>query len=228
MTGRDDDPVSGTAGEIAIDHILFGTPELALGMDRVEELLGVRPVPGGRHPQYGTRNALVAIGPSCYLEVMAPDPGLPAPERGVLFGLPELPEPRLVSWVLRRGAIDQTAAAAGLGPVDAGRRERDDGTVVSWRLSDPYAERLGGVVPFLIDWGDTPHPARSAPPAGELVGLRIEHPAPGRVRSVLRELGVDVVEAAEGDPSIDVVAGAEPKLAAMIRGRESDSVVELR
>lgn len=222
------EPVADDAGEVAIDHILYGTPDLALGMDRVEELLGVRPVPGGRHPQYGTRNALVAIGPSCYLEVMAPDPDLPVPERGVLFSLPELPEPRLVSWVVRRAAIDVIAAAAGLGSVSAGRRERDDGTIVSWRLSDPYADRLGGVVPFLIDWGDTPHPAGSAPPAGELVSLRLEHPAPGRVCSVLRELGVEVAGAADGSPDIDVIAGEEPKLAAMIRPREFDSVVELR
>lgn len=228
MTVRDDDPVSGGAGEIAIDHILYGTPDLELGMDRIERLLGVRPVPGGRHPQYGTRNALAAIGPSCYLEVMAPDPSLPAPERGVLFGLPDLPEPRLVSWVLRRGSIERVAAAAGLGPVSAGRRERDDGTVVSWRLSDPYADRFGGVVPFLIDWGDTPHPANSAPPAGELVRLRLEHPRPDHVRSALRVLGVDLAEIPDRSPGIDVVAGEAPGLAALIRTREGDATVELR
>ncbi|MFW6084826.1 MAG: VOC family protein [Gemmatimonadota bacterium] len=217
----------GEADGVAIDHLLYGTPDLSEGIDRIERLLGVRPVPGGRHPQYGTRNALAAIGPSCYLEVMAPDPSLPAPERGVLFGLPELSEPRLVSWVLRRKAIDEVAAAAGLGPVSAGRRERDDGTVVSWRLSDPYADRFGGVVPFLIDWGETPHPANSAPPAGELVRLRLEHPAPDRVRSALRVLGVDVTEAPDGRADIDVTPGEAPRLAALIRLQEGAATVEL-
>ena len=211
----------------AIDHILYGTPDLALGMDRIERLLGVRPIPGGRHPQYGTRNALAAIGPACYLEVMAPDPDLPVPERGVLFGLPELAEPRLVSWVVRCGDIDRVAEDAGLGSVSAGRRERDDGSVVSWRLSDPYADRLGGVVPFLIDWGDTPHPAESAPPAGTLVRLRIEHPAPERVRAVLGRLGLDTDED-DGTPAIEVVGRDAPRLAARIRPRTGVSVVELR
>lgn len=227
MTGRVDDPPAGAAAAPAIDHILFGTPDLAAGMDRIERLLGVRPVPGGRHPQYGTRNALAAIGPACYLEVMAPDPESSAPTRGVLFGLPELAEPRLVSWVLRRPDIERAAADAGLGSVSGGRRERDDGSVVSWRLSDPYADRLGGVVPFLIDWGHTPHPAESAPPAGRLVGLRIEHPAPERVRAVLDRLGVDSTVAG-GSPGIEVVGGEAPRLAARIRPRTGDAVVELR
>ncbi len=228
MTERDAEPLPREADAVAVDHILYGTPDLSEGMDRIERLLGVRPVPGGRHPQYGTRNALAAIGPSCYLEVMAPDPSLPAPERGVLFGLSELSEPRLVSWVLRRGSIDRVAAAVGLGPVSAGRRERDDGTVVSWRLSDPYADRLGRVVPFLIDWGDTPHPANSAPPAGELVRLRLEHPTPDRVRSALGVLGVEPATAAGAGPPIEVDMGEAPRLAALIRLREGDATVELR
>lgn len=228
MTRRHEEPAVDEAGEVAIDHILYGTPDLALGMDRIERLLGTRPVPGGRHPRYGTRNALVAIGRSCYLEVIAPDPDLPVPKRGVLFELPGLSEPRVVSWVLRHGRIDEVAAAAGLGPVAAGRRERDDGTVVSWRLSDPYADRLGGVIPFLIDWGDTPHPAGGAPPAGSLVGLRLEHPAPDRVRLLLHTLGLDLVETAAGRPRIEVVAGEAVGFVAMIRPREGSTVVELR
>ena len=227
LTARDHAPTPGATAKPAIDHILYGTSDLAAGMDRIEQLLGVRPIPGGRHPQYGTRNALAAIGPSCYLEVMAPDPDLPAPERGVLFGLPELAEPRLVSWVLRRDDIDRVAADAGLGPVSGGRRERDDGSIVSWRLSDPYAERLGGVVPFLIDWGDTPHPAESAPLAGRLVGLRIEHPEPDRVRTLLGRLGLGAGGAGRM-PAIEVVAGDGPRLAARIRSRAGDPVVELR
>jgi hypothetical protein len=51
---------------------------------------------------------------------------------------------------------------------------------------------LDGAVPFLIAWGDTPHPSASAPRAGALRGLRVEHPHPERVRAALEVLDVAV------------------------------------
>jgi Glyoxalase-like domain len=59
-----------TAGSNAIDHIVFGCSDLERGMDEIEQLLGIRPVPGGRHIQFGTHNALLSLGPATYLEVI--------------------------------------------------------------------------------------------------------------------------------------------------------------
>lgn len=180
-----------------VDHLIYAVPDLGRGVEEIEGLLGVRPEPGGRHPEYGTRNALLSLGPETYLEVMAPDPGLERPERGRLFGLDTTEEPWLATWVLRSEAIEVDAARARargvpLGPVRAGARERPDGTTVSWRLTDPYATPRDGVVPFLIAWSETPHPAGSAPPAGALVSLRAEHPQPEAVREALEALGVEM------------------------------------
>lgn len=185
--------MSGPRGVLSrIDHLVFAAPRLEAGMDAVERRLGMRPVPGGRHPAFGTHNALVALGPRTYLEVIAPDPGLDPPSRGRVFGVDGVLEPRLVTWALGDETIDATAAAArGLGPVESGRREQPDGTVLAWRLTDPYAMPLDGTVPFLISWGSTPHPAASVPRAGSLCGFRIEHPDPDRVRRALAALGVE-------------------------------------
>ncbi|MFW6088626.1 MAG: VOC family protein [Gemmatimonadota bacterium] len=202
--------------DIAIDHVLLGVPDLEAGMDRVERLLGTRPAPGGRHPDFGTHNALLSLSPACYLEVIAPDPELPTPDRGIGFGLDGLEEPRLVSWALRHPEVDAVAGRAGLGRVETGSRERGDGRTLRWRLTDPYAERMGGVIPFLIDWGETAHPAASAPPGGRLVDLRVEHPSPDEVRRVLAMLDCDDVTVRRGDA---------PRLVALIR--TADATVEL-
>lgn len=199
-----------------IDHLLFAAPTLAAGIEEIEARLGTRPVPGGRHPSFGTHNALVALGPEVYLEVIAPDPTLPAPTRGVGFGVGGVEKPRLITWAVRSGAIAATASAAGLGDVQSGQRERPDGRVLRWRLSDPYAERDGGVVPFLIDWGSSAHPAESAPSAGSLIDVRLRHPNPAGVRERLRLLGLD----------LDVTAASEPGLVAVVESAAGR--VELR
>jgi hypothetical protein len=48
------------------------------------------------------------------------------------------------------------------------------------------------LVPFLIDWGRSPHPAGSAPGGAELVELRAEHPDPAGISRLLRQLGIEL------------------------------------
>jgi hypothetical protein len=134
-----------------IDHLVYTVADLGAGMNTIERLFGVRPVPGGRHPAFGTHNALVSLGMETYLEIIAPDPGLPRPDRGMLFGMDGLRGSRLATWVLRTEAIDVLAAAAdsaglGLGQMQSGGRESPDGTMLSWQVTDPYAMPLGGAV----------------------------------------------------------------------------------
>jgi hypothetical protein len=59
---------------IGLDHILIGVPEIGAGIEWWESLTGVRPVSGGAHERLGTHNALAALGPHLYLELLAPDP----------------------------------------------------------------------------------------------------------------------------------------------------------
>jgi hypothetical protein len=181
----------------AVDHLIYAAPDLDQGIQEMERLLGRRAAVGGRHPDFGTRNALLGLGPQTYIEIIAPDPGLAGPPRGRLFGLDRLEHPRLVTWVLRDEAIETRAAAArkaglALGEVQQGSRVRPDGVVVSWKVTDPYAMPLDGTVPFLIAWGATPHPAASLAAAGQLLELKAEHPQPQAVQAAFDALGVEL------------------------------------
>ena len=172
-------------------------------------------MPTGRHPGYGTHNALLALGPDTYFEVMAPDPTVAPPEQGVLFGLDRLREPRLLTWVLRAEDLEDTVDRAGdigLGRVVHGHRQNPDGSVVRWRVTDPYAFPLAGAIPFLIAWGETPHPSASLPSAGELLGFRLEHPEADAVRVAWDRLGV----------SLPVTTASDSRFSARIRTVRGD------
>lgn len=182
---------------MTIDHIVYAVSDLETGVDEIENLLGVRAAIGGRHPDFGTHNALLSIGPKTYLEIIAPDPDLAVPDRGFMFGIKDDQDPRIATWALQTDSINDQADAAvvagvQLGAVESGCRQAPDGTVLTWQLTDPYAMPLDGAVPFLISWGDTPHPAGATPHAGELIDIRIEHPDAETVRRAISVLGVDI------------------------------------
>jgi glyoxalase-like protein len=206
---------------VQLDHLLWGGLDLEAELDRVERLTGVRAAIGGRHPGEGTRNALLRLGPSAYLELMAPDPDQPPPAHPRWLGLDALTEPRLVGWAAKATDLEQRRAAAlaagvPLGEVRAGGRQTSGGEVLSWRLTYPDVSLDGGLVPFLIDWGESRHPARTAPGGIELVELHGEHPEPAVMAARLDRIGI----------ALRVVAGSRPALVATLdtpRGR-----IELR
>src|SRR5207302_7776546 len=82
-----------------VDHLVYATPDLQLGIDTAEKLFGVRATPGGQHPGQGTRNALIALGPASYLEIIGTDPEQPKPAGPRRFGIDDLKAPHLLTWV---------------------------------------------------------------------------------------------------------------------------------
>jgi hypothetical protein len=206
---------------VPVDHLVYATPDLGLGINRIERLLGIRATPGGQHPGAGTRNALIALGPTAYLEIVGPDLEQPEPGQPRWFRIDELDEPRLVTWAAKSDAIDRIRNEAqrlgiGLGDTVAGSRRRDDGVLLAWRYTNPRAIVADGIIPFFIDWGTTPHPSGSAAPGASLLNLRAEHPRPESARSIARHLGLD----------LRIDQGSEPALIATIASPRGQ--VELR
>lgn len=180
-----------------IDHLVYATPDLAAGVERVERLLGVRAAPGGQHPGAGTRNALIALGESVYLELIGPDPDQPRSSGPRRFGIDDLKAPKLVTWAAKGTDLDSLVDSAKhngvvLGQVQSGSRRRPDGVLLSWRLTVSPALTFDGIIPFFIDWGRTQHPASALQKDCMLIGLRAEHPDPKSVQLALAALGLDL------------------------------------
>jgi hypothetical protein len=180
----------------ALDHLVFAVPDLESGSRRIEERLGVPTERGGCHPGRGSRNRLVGLGPDSYLEVVSVDPGQAAPSGPRWFGLDALRDARLVTWCVKATELDQLVDRGRLAGIDLGAptvasRLRDDGTELRWTFTDPSADRAGGVVPFFIDWGRSPHPGAALAPTCSLLDVRLEHPEPETVARWLDALGLD-------------------------------------
>ena len=147
-----------------VDHLVYAVPALDAAVSDLERRLGVRAAPGGQHPGRGTRNALIALGPDSYLEILAPDPAQAVPAGGRWFGVDPAVPARLAGWAAKGADLARLAASAGqrgvpLGPVVAGSRQRPDGVMLRWTLTDPGVSSTLSLVPFFIDWSDSPHPA---------------------------------------------------------------------
>lgn len=193
-----------------VDHLIYTVPELERAVAWLETDLGVRPTVGGRHPDLGTHNALLALGPRIYLEIMAPDPDASVRPGDRPFGIDDLETGRLATWSVRHPELSAAVESARdlgveLGEPAPGSRDTPDGRTLTWRITDPFTDRLGGVVPFLIDWGDTPHPATSAPQGARLVELVVRHPRPEEVRRILEELGLEVPVELASKPGLSAI-----------------------
>ena len=179
-----------------MDHLVFGVPDLARGIERVELATGVRARFGGQHPGRGTHNALLSLGGRQYLEIIALDPEQ-AEAPGLLYPeLRSLSEPRLIAWAVAVGNVADMAervGAANIEPVGplAGSRVQADGSLLAWktlRLAGPSVEGL----PFFIEWPKgAPHPSQTSPAGCRLTSFEIDHTDPEATRRILKSLGAE-------------------------------------
>ncbi len=178
-----------------VDHLVYAAGDLCRGIAEIEQLLGIRASLGGRHRIWGTQNALVGLGSRCYLEIIAPDPEYSPSARARPFNLDQDAPSRLVAWAANATELELLRAAAfrsgvTLGDVQSGSRQRPDGIVLRWTLTDLCCVVADGIIPFFIDWGPSFHPAPTAAAGAALASLRAQHPNAGQVSEMLRALAL--------------------------------------
>ncbi|WP_312160547.1 VOC family protein [Phenylobacterium sp.] len=189
----------------ALDHLVWAAPDLDGAIRDIEARTGAKAAPGGAHPGNGTCNAVLGLGARSYLEVLAPDPAQ-APQPGPAAALSALPAPTLHTFAVATDRLDRVAAKleqgglphAGIIPMS---RRLPSGRLVRWRLLIPAGHAYGPLVPFFIDWGDSPHPAENAGEACRLTSLTLSHPEAWSLRPLLERLDVEA-QVETGPPAI--------------------------
>ncbi len=199
-----------------VDHIMWGVRDLDEGIQFIEENWGVRAVFGGVHPNRGTQNAIVSLGETTYLEILALDPAQSV-ENERVAQLRGLTEPTIFTWAARTRdieAMEKRVKAAGYrsGGLRAGSREKPDGSMLRWK--NFYVEgHEGGVVPFVIQWSKVSvHPAADSPKGCQLKTLRLEHPESEVMNGFLEAMGLRA----------RVAQGSKPKITALIETPKGD------
>lgn len=199
----------------ALDHLVLGCEDLHRGMAFVEQHLGVRPQVGGVHRGRGTRNAILSLGPDCYLEIIAPDPQQERIEPWTLQDLPSirtLATPRFIGYAVSRPDIGSFVARrrAGMevrGPWEQSREE-SDGRLAKWKMATLPDDRHG-ILPFFIEWGPgSIHPSEEAPQGCRLARFTLAAPDVENTREQLRVLEIEA----------DVIFGERPELLVRIEG----------
>lgn len=202
-----------------VDHLVVAAATLEQGVRWCEATFGITPAAGGSHPMMGTHNRLVRLGGQqysrCYLEIIAIDPGAPAPTTARWFDLdqPALQaavarQPRLVHFVARCSDAAGAALALrerGLDPGQLASAERQTPAgPLRWQITiRPDGQRLcHGTVPALIQWSGA-HPMDTLPDSGvELLGLTARHARLQDVQAAHAAIGLQGVGVREGEADL--------------------------
>ena len=202
-----------------LDHLSFaaGPDGLVSTAQRLGGLLGKDFVDGGVHPRFGTRNMILPLAGSTYIEVVevldhpASDKapfGQAVRARSALGG-------GWLGWVVAVQDISVVEARLGRQAVK-GNRHRPDGTELQWKQIGVSGLIADPQLPFFIEWA-TPadmHPSAGADPSYSLACLEIAGD-PHRVSEWLGE----TVEAPLEDVKVEWVApnGTPGILAAQVQ-----------
>jgi ketosteroid isomerase-like protein/catechol 2,3-dioxygenase-like lactoylglutathione lyase family enzyme len=190
--------MTATKPHARIDHIILGAADLDRATHAFERMTGVRPIYGGKHPT-GTHNALVSLGGQTYLEIIAAQPGAPAPDW--LPNLADLEDPTPVGWAITAddgAALRRDLVAAGFVLTEnrPGARTTPSGATLNWQTF-----RFAGDIkqmPFFILWApETQHPSAASPSGCKLARFTIASPQSeqlNRLRNAL-DLPVEVSKA---------------------------------
>ena len=185
-----------------IDHLVIGAATLTQGVSYVKDHLGVDMPYGGVHTKMGTHNHLMRIGNDAFLEIIAVNHDIEAPNRPRWYGLddPFIRQqieihPSLLTWVVNTRNIKNLIRQS---TFSLGKAELISRGNLSWYFGLPDDGRLlaGGMLPYAIEWQTDKHPSANMADLGcSFYNLEIYHSNPRWLQSALSSVGaLDLVK----------------------------------
>lgn len=193
-----------------IDHFVYVTNNLERTKASFENKTGATIYYGGRHLDKGTHNAIFRIGERSYFEILAPDPERRSDIQLSWLGTQNVSYSRISRW-----CIAPENYITGLNFMNSeskyhfhnipGRRKKLDGSHLQWNLGLCEREADVDVFPFLIDWGESEHPAISLKNECKIQSLEIHHKCPDKINKITKEFQIDAEIIKSEDVKISIL-----------------------
>ena len=181
-----------------IDHLVIAAETLQQGVNWAKQTFAVDVPVGGFHKTMATHNHLMQLGNDSYLEIVAIDPEAAVPKHPRWFGLDSETmreslkhSPRLITWMINTTDINTLVNQA---IFDYGQIAELERNHLRWKvaLSDDGRLIADGMIPHVIEWRTSPHPARAMADLGcQLKSLAIHHNRPDWLQQRLQSIAVD-------------------------------------
>jgi Glyoxalase-like domain len=175
--------------DMRLDHVSYAAEPDGLHATaaRIGNLLGIRPVDGGLHPRFGTRNVVLPLAEGRYVEVVdvLDHPASDKAPFGQAVRARTESGGGWLGWVV--SVDDLSPIERKLGRIAVpGNRHRPDGVELRWRQIGVRGLMADPQLPFLISWESAPqlHPSCGAREDVRLSALQIAGD-PERVRDWL-------------------------------------------
>lgn len=181
-----------------IDHIVYTVFDLDTAISDFEKKLGVRPIFGGYHKTFGTKNALINLDNDIYLELLAADEANDNIQPPRWMGVDLLTKNQITRWALKSDNLEKDSSPLKkynpkMGSIRGGSRNTSSGSLLQWELIMPLPAPEVELVPFMVDWNNSEtHPHYELPNMKcKLVELYATHPNPDVFSKVFETLGLN-------------------------------------
>lgn len=204
-----------------LDHIVYAVSDFDQAIHDLEEKLGIRPEPGGRHLLRGTKNALLNLGNSCYLEILAIDHENTSFIGQRWMGMNLITQPTITRWSIQTNEIEKHShiikkQRPELGDIADGERKTPEGETLKWKMTLPLPAPEIDVIPFLIDWSASDfHPTDRLETGCSIHSISLYHPQPEMIETLLEKLSL----------KMKVSFAVSPKISIQISGK--NGIIEL-
>lgn len=151
-----------------LDHLVIASYDLESDIHDFHKNLQTKPIPAGKNPSTGTRNALVSVMDSkTYVELLAPDPSNTEGLGNKMLSLHgsgiSLTPYHFGIRTTNLEGVRKKAKSLGMKPTKIMKmtRTNTNGTVLKWKCVFIRGHGLGGLVPLFVDWSGSPHPTEA-------------------------------------------------------------------